>query len=58
MSERAGEVECTGEEERERESDLNTVGPKTVETSSTGQTGQAQTEWKNFGFSDLSCELN
>ena len=37
MSERAGEVECTGEEERE--SDLNAVGPKTVETSSTGQAG-------------------
>ena len=43
---------------RKRESDLNDVGPKTVETSSTGQTGPAQTEWKNFGFSDLSCELN
>ena len=56
MSERAGEVECTGEEERE--SDLNAVGPKTVETSSTGQTGPAQTDRKNFGFSDLSCELN
>ena len=37
MSERAGEVECTGEEERE--CDLNAVGPKMVETSSTGQTG-------------------
>ena len=37
MSERAGEVKCTGEEERE--SDLNAVGPKTVETSSTGQIG-------------------
>ena len=37
MSERAGEVECTGEEERE--CDLNTVGLKTVEIGSTGQTG-------------------
>ena len=37
MSERAGEVECTGEEERE--SDLNVVGPKIVETGLTGQTG-------------------
>ena len=43
---------------RERESDLNAVGPKTVETSSTGQTGPAQTDRKNFMFSDLSCELN
>ena len=37
MSERAGEVECTGEEEREN--DLNAVGSKTVESGSTDQTG-------------------
>ena len=37
MSERAGEVECTGEEERDN--DLNAVGPKIVEIGSTGQTG-------------------
>ena len=39
MSERAGEVECTGEEERESVCDLNAVGLKTVEIGSTGQTG-------------------
>ena len=37
MSERAGEVECTGEEEREN--DLNDVGSNTVESGSTSQTG-------------------
>ena len=31
---------------RERESDLNAVGPRTVEISSTGQTGLAQTDIK------------
>ena len=37
MSERAGEVECTGEEERDN--DLNAVRLKIVEIGSTGQTG-------------------
>ena len=36
VSERAGEVECTGEEERER---FKCCGPKTVEIGSTDQTG-------------------
>ena len=62
MSERAGEVECTCEEERDR--DLNDVGPKTVETSSTGQTGCSDRSDRSgpgcqekFLFSDLSREL-
>jgi hypothetical protein len=53
VSERAGEVECTGEEERE--SDLNVVGSKMVETSSIGRpvapTGLARLTgkvWKSF----------
>ena len=37
VSERAGEVECTGEEERDN--DLNAVRLKIVEIGSTGQTG-------------------
>ena len=47
MSERAGEVECTGEEERE--SDLNAVSPKQLKSvqpvkpvAPTGQTGLAR----------------
>ena len=53
MSERAGEVECTGEEERE--CDLNDVGPKQLKpvqpvrlVAPTGQTGLAQADRKSF----------
>ena len=38
---------------RERESDLNIVGPKTVDIGSTGQTGLALTDRKNFGLVDF-----
>ena len=33
---------------RERERDLNVVGPKMIETSSTGQTGPAQADRKKI----------
>ena len=56
----SGEGERVGGEEK-RESfkccgpnQLNPVQP----VAPTGQTGSAQTDRKNFGFSDLSCELN
>ena len=62
MSERAGEVECTCEEERE--CDLNAVEPKTVEISSTGQTGCSDRSDRSgpgcqakFWFCGLSREL-
>ena len=49
---------------RDRESDLNAVGPKMVETSSTGQTGCSDRSDRSgpgcqekFLFSDLSREL-
>jgi len=65
VSGRAGEVECTGEEERERECvcDLNDVGPKRVEIGSTGQTvvlsgqtGLAQADEQSW-LSDLLREF-
>ena len=52
MSERAGEVECTGEEERESVCDLNAVGLKTVEIGSTGQTGYPEFP---FRFKEIRC---
>ena len=56
-----GEDQGVGEEERERESSLNVVGPlKAVGTSSTGQTGcpdrsdrSRQADKQNFSFGDL-----
>ena len=52
---RAGSGEVGGEGGEKRESDLNAVGPETIETGSTGQTGLAQADRKVFGL--VTCRV-
>jgi len=51
--------ELVRKREREREQDLNAVGPpKMVDPGSTGQTGSAQTDRKSFGLAICRVSLN